>query len=245
MTDFSFQLYSARKFPPVEAILPRLKALGYAQVEGYAGMTDDPAGFGQRLKASGLTMPTAHFSVEVLRDREATLRTAKAFGVQTIICPWIKGGDEAVWEANGELLAGFAATYESAGFDFGYHNHNFEFVPTSSGRLPMDILLEAAPTMNWEVDVAWMIKGNQAPFDWFDRYGKRVTAIHVKDIALDGESANEDGWADVGYGTIDWPSLFAEIRKDTSAKYFVMEHDNPSDADRFARRSIETAKKWK
>lgn len=245
MTDFSFQLYSARNFPPVEAILPRLKALGYAQVEGYDGMSSDPDGFAQKLKASGLTMPTAHFGVEALRDAPATIGAATVLGVKTIICPWIKGGDESAWEAAGELLAGFAATYQAAGFDFAFHNHNFEFQPTASGKLPMDILLETAPTMNWEVDVAWMIQGKQAPFDWFDRYGKRITAIHVKDIALAGESLNEDGWADVGYGTIDWPSLFAEIRKDTAAKYFVMEHDSPSDPDRFASRSIETAKRWK
>ena len=31
MTDFSFQLYSARNFPPLEPILEKLAALGYAQ----------------------------------------------------------------------------------------------------------------------------------------------------------------------------------------------------------------------
>ena len=36
--DYSFQLYCARNFPPVSAILPRLKALGYAQVEGFGGL---------------------------------------------------------------------------------------------------------------------------------------------------------------------------------------------------------------
>ena len=63
--------------------------------------------------------------------------------------------------------------------------------------------------------------------------------------AMPGEATAEDGWADVGYGTLDWPTLFAEIRRQTAAKYFVMEHDNPSDPERFAGRSIATAKAWK
>ena len=32
--------------------------------------------------------------------------------------------------------------------------------------------------------------------------------------------------------------------KSTSAKYFIMEHDNPNDATRFAKRSLEAAIKY-
>jgi sugar phosphate isomerase/epimerase len=47
----------------------------------------------------------------------------------------------------------------------------------------------------------------------------------------------------VGQGTVDWPALMAALR-DTSAKYFVVEHDNPSDAARFAERSLAAAKNF-
>ena len=76
-------------------------------------------------------------------------------------------------------------------------------------------------------------------------YGPRISAIHVKDLAVPGQNLNEDGWADVGYGTLDWQELYTEIKAQTAAKYFVMEHDNPTDIDRFASRSIATVKKWK
>ena len=74
------------------------------------------------------------------------------------------------------------------------------------------------------------------------RYADRVAAIHVKDIAPAGECADEDGWADVGQGVIDWKTIMAFIKAETKAELFVMEHDNPNDIARFARRSIEFCK---
>ena len=49
-----------------------------------------------------------------------------------------------------------------------------------------------------------MIRGGADPLEWMRPYGNRITAVHVKDIAPAGESADEDGWADVGHGTVDW-----------------------------------------
>jgi sugar phosphate isomerase/epimerase len=249
MTEFSFQLYSARHFPPVEGIFGRLAALGYTQVEGYSDLYKDPAGLAEKLKANGLAMPTAHFSLDDLKDVAATTRIAGALGVRTVICPAVPWGRRSPSEEQftelATLLGSLATSYRNAGFGFAWHNHEFEFVPTASGNLPMNIILELAPGVEWEVDVAWMVKAKQAPFDWLQKYGPRITAIHVKDIALPGENANEDGWADVGYGTLDWQQLYSTIKASTATKYYVMEHDNPSDVDRFASRSIATAKKWK
>ena len=62
----------------------------------------------------------------------------------------------------------------------------------------------------------------------------------MKDRAPEGENVDEDGWADVGYGVMDWTAIAAL----TAAKVprFVLEHDNPSDVERFARRSLATVK---
>ena len=71
----------------------------------------------------------------------------------------------------------------------------------------------------------------------------RITAAHVKDIAPAGENAAEDGWADPGHGTVDWPALYAAL-KAAGVEHFVMEHDNPADPARFAKRAIASAKSW-
>jgi TRAP-type C4-dicarboxylate transport system substrate-binding protein len=51
------------------------------------------------------------------------------------------------------------------------------------------------------------------------------------------------GAADVGYGVMDWKTLTAALRT-IGVDLFVMEHDNPSDFERFASRSIETFQRF-
>ena len=73
------------------------------------------------------------------------------------------------------------------------------------------------------------------------KYNDRLIAVHVKDIAITGDCLDEDGWEDVGYGTMDWEDTIQSVRE-TNCQFLVMEHDNPNDDVRFARRSIASAK---
>lgn len=249
MTVLSFQLYSARNVPSLEDFLATLGALGYTQVEGYGGLYADAAGLAANLEKNGLSMPTGHFGPAQVADVSATLKTAETLGMKKIFCPHIgpegRSEDESKWLELAETLAKAAEIYTNEGYGFGWHNHDFEFVPTTSGRTPMEILLETAPTIEWECDVAWVVRGKADPVAWFDKYGDRITAVHVKDIAPAGQAADEDGWADVGHGVLDWDTLITKVQSKTRAQYFVAEHDKPSDEVRFATRSIATAKKWK
>jgi sugar phosphate isomerase/epimerase len=136
-------------------------------------------------------------------------------------------------------------TYKKAGLGFGWHNHHFEFWPTETGKLPMNIILDTARDIEWEADVAWIVRGENDPQKWFDAYGQRITAVHVKDIAPAGVAEDEDGWADPGQGTMGWDKLIGTIRTKTRAQYFVAEHDNPSDVNRFATRAMDAWKSWK
>jgi sugar phosphate isomerase/epimerase len=65
----------------------------------------------------------------------------------------------------------------------------------------------------------------------------------VKDIAPAGENKDEDGWADLGHGTVPWPKLIKALAG-TKAKHYVLEHDNPSDIDRLITRSIASFKTY-
>jgi len=90
--NFSFQLYSARSLAPLSAIFPQLKALGYAQVEGFGGLYAQADELAAALKSSGLNMPTAHFDLDQLKDISTTLKTARTLGIKTLICPAIPAG---------------------------------------------------------------------------------------------------------------------------------------------------------
>ena len=245
--DFSFQLYSARNYPPLDNVLRRLAELGYAQVEGYGGLYAEVDSLAESLRRFGLSMPTGHFGLDLLKDTSKAMKIAETLGIRTLFCPAIPQDQRrqpaAGWVQLGETLASLHETYRQAGFGFGWHNHHFEFWPTETGRLPIEIILGSGP-LEWQMDVAWVVRGDNDPLEWMERFGDRITAVHVKDIDPAGESNGEDGWADVGHGTMGWDSLIDTIRSRTAAKVFVMEHDNPADVDRFARRSLEIAKRW-
>ena len=237
--DIGFQLYSARNYPLAD-VLKKVAALGYKQVEGYGSLYTDPQALKAQLDANGLSMPTAHVSLGDLEDTAKGLELAKTLGIKVIVCPWLAPDQRPTsaegWKAFGEKLQEIAKPYQDAGLTFGYHNHDFEFAKYD-GRYAMDILLEAAAAVNIEADVAWIVRGNADPAPWLEKNGDRIVAIHVKDIAPTGENADEDGWADAGQGVVPWKTLWPIARK-TKARYFIAEHDNPNDIDRFASRSI-------
>lgn len=248
MTEFSYQLYSSREFPPLDATLSMLKELGYVAVEGYRGVFEDPAATRAALDAAGLPMRSAHFGLDSLEDdRDGTLATAKTLGLQSIYCPFImpdQRPDTAEgWTAFGERLQALAEPYRAAGYDFGWHNHDFEFRPLADGSVPIMLMLDAAPDVSWEADIAWIVRGGADPFAWIAAYHNRISAVHIKDIAPEGENADEDGWTDVGHGTMPWSELMTTL-KDSPVRHFIMEHDEPNDHERFARRSIEAARRF-
>ncbi len=246
--DISFQLYSARNFPPVENVLRELAQLGYTQAEPFGGLYNDLDVLARGLRETGLSMPTGHFGLELLKDVGKAAHIAETLGLETLFCPAIpqaeRSQEEEGWNRLADTLAQLGRAYEDRGLGFGWHNHAFEFAALPSGALPMDIILSRAPDIAWEMDVAWVVRGGHDPVPWMDRFGQRIVAVHVKDIAPNGQAADEDGWADVGQGTMGWAALIDAIRSKTKASVFVMEHDNPKDAIRFARRSIAAAQAW-
>jgi sugar phosphate isomerase/epimerase len=245
--DYSFQLYSARNEPSLDDTLKTLKSLGYAQVEGWGGQFENPAALAASLRNAGLTMPTAHMGYTQLEDTAAALKIAETVGIETVYCPAPPTADyregKGDWKKLAAGLGRIADAFKAAGKGFGYHNHHWEFGKVD-GRMPMELILDASPNMQWELDLAWAVKAGEDPIPLMKRFGSRITAVHVKDIAPAGQALDEDGWADVGQGTLNWKQLIADAKASTKAKFFVMEHDKPSDAVRFARRSIEAVKSY-
>lgn len=246
--DYSFQLYSARNETSLDDVLRTLKSLGYAQVEGWGGQFADPAALAASVKNSGLTMPTAHMGYTQLIDTATSVKVAEQVGLKTVFCPAPPSADyregKGDWNGLAAGLAKAAASFKAAGIGVGYHNHHWEFVKLNSGKTPIELILDASPDIQWEMDLAWVVKAGEDPVAWMKKLGSRISAIHVKDIAPAGQNADEDGWADVGQGTLDWKQLLADAKANTKAKYYVMEHDKPSDAIRFAKRSIAAVKQW-
>ncbi|MFB9947328.1 sugar phosphate isomerase/epimerase family protein [Rhizobium puerariae] len=253
MTKLGFQLYCARNFPPLSDTLKLVARAGYTEVEGYGGIyatLDEAALKALRvdLDANGLTMPTSHFGMDLLeKEPEQALLIARTLGIEAIYCPYLmpdqRPADAGGWFGFGQRLQQAGKRYQDAGLTFGWHNHDFEFKTLADGSTPQEQILAGGPDLSWEADIAWIIRGNADPFAWIERYGNRITAVHVKDIAPAGENTDEDGWADVGHGTVPWKDLMTALRK-TPARHYVLEHDNPKDVERLLTRSIASFKTY-
>jgi sugar phosphate isomerase/epimerase len=237
----SYQLYSARRFPPVQPVLEAVAAIGYDAVEPYGALyEEDPAAFRHVLDRLGLRCPTAHMPLQGLEhDREKYFRIARTLGVETIVVPYLlpeeRPAEPEGWRAIARQLAEHAAAAAEAGFGLAWHNHDFEYRALADGSRPIDILL-AAPNVLWEADVGWIARAGMSPLTELTRHADRLIAVHAKDLAPAG-ATSEDGWADVGAGVIDWRSLWPLIDR-SQARALVVEHDNPADWRRSAERSF-------
>lgn len=249
MTEFSYQLYSSRNFPPLGSTLKMLGELGYKQVEGYDLLFENQSLINElqgELAKNELTMKTGHFGYDMVRNDPArVLEIAKVFGIEAVFVPAIaeREKDAAGWAAFGRELAEAGKPFVDAGLTFGWHNHAFEFCDLGGQDRPLDLILQGGDDLALELDVAWVQVGGQDPLAWIEKYADRIVATHIKDIAPEGTCRDEDGWADVGQGVMDWPAIMGALNQ-TPARYFVIEHDNPSDDQRFARRSIAGAKSY-
>ena len=239
----SFQLYSARKFPPLANTLAMLAKIGYREVEGFGGVYDDPKGLRAMMDKLGLTMPTGHFSVDMLeKERAKVLSIASTLGMRHIYAPYLMPDQRpktaAGWSKFGKRLAVAGEWARLEGYGFGWHNHDFEFVKLAGGVTPHELIFDAAPMLDWEIDVAWIARAKANPVTWIKKYAGRITTVHIKDIAPKGECLDEDGWADAGKGTVNWTACFAALKK-TRVLHYALEHDNPNNLERFAKRSFD------
>lgn len=239
----SFQLYSSRNFPTVADQVAALAKFGYKNVEPYGPIYGELDAFKASLDANGVSAPSGHFDLSMLENEmPRTIEVVRTLGTQLVVAPYLaaedRPADKAGWGAFGQRLVPLAQALKTVGIDFAWHNHDFEFVAFADGTLPIDAILAASPLIGLELDVAWAVKGGVDAAAFIKRYADRIVAIHMKDMARDGADPEEQGWTDVGRGTMPWADLWPAIAK-TRATIAVMEHDNPTSFTRFAQNSAE------
>jgi sugar phosphate isomerase/epimerase len=132
---------------------------------------------------------------------------------------------------------------KAVGIQFGYHNHNFEFLNTN-GVVPFyDIFLKEmdADLITMELDLFWATKAGQDPIEMFNKYPGRFQLLHFKDSLTNSGPFYEvikDDICSVGAGVIDFKKIWAAKEK-AGAKYFIVEDDNQGNGKPFE--GIETS----
>ncbi len=241
--QLSLQLYSLRHAGDLPTQLDIARDSGFRVVETIGAHFADASRTRALLDERGLAALSGHVSMDALRDSfDETVSAARTVGLSLLAMPALpphqRDLDAEGWRAVGAELGGMAARMADAGLTLAYHNHDWEMRLAGSDDLPLGLLLDAGAEggLRWQADLAWVIRGDRDPVALIERFGDRLASVHVKDIAPPGEAEDEDGWADVGHGTVDWAALW-RLCGTTPARLMVAEHDNPSDGARFARRS--------
>ena len=238
----AYQLYSSRNFPPLEAQLPDLKAMGYDAIEPWLPAYEaSPQAFRDALDAAGLKCFGFHMPLDgLIHDPARFIDIALTLGASTLIPPWIdparRENTAAFWSGIGAALAKGAEQAAPHGLTVAWHNHDFEYHPLPDGSRPIDHIL-APEAVKFEIDCGWLTRAGVDPKAELLRYKDKIVIIQTKDTAPPGTTA-EDGWTATGDGIIDWAAL-VPLFGQTAATHLVTEHDNPADWRAFARRSID------
>lgn len=250
------QLYSIRDAMDLDVpgSLKKVSDLGYKYLE-MAGYSDGkfygyaPEEFKKMAKDLGMEVLSSHTMVEaegITIDNAKIMADAHAeLGVQYCVQPWVNEPDRNIesykkmigdWNKVGKIM-------KEAGIQFGYHNHNFEFL-NMDGIVPYyDLFLPEmdADLITMEIDLYWVTKAGQDPVEMFNKYPGRFQLFHLKDMYTETEpyfDVIKDDISPVGAGLIDFKRIMAAKEK-AGMKHFFVEDDNQGNGKPFI--GIETS----
>ncbi|HEY0791260.1 MAG TPA: sugar phosphate isomerase/epimerase [Chthoniobacterales bacterium] len=231
----SIQLYTLRSLGELGRVLDAVNQAGYGHVETVGSHLEDAEAVRAKLDAHGLKVSSSHVSLAALRERfDVVVQACHTLGFDQLFMPAVlpeqRQSDAPFWCALGCELGQLAERLRDQGITFGYHNHHWELVPKQGTKTALELIFEAAggSPLTWQVDIAWLVRGHVDPKGWMERYRHRIVSAHVKDIAPPGQNEDQDGWADVGAGVLDWRDLWQAARA-AGARWMVVEHDKPAD----------------
>jgi sugar phosphate isomerase/epimerase len=233
------QLYTLRTIindKPLE-VLQALERMGFRECEVIQGNMDKiwDTLKQTKLKPVSLHLDTAMFT----RDQAklpAALEDAKKRGFSYVVCPYIapqdRGGVDVI-KRLAETLNKAGEACARSGLTLAYHNHAFEFEPAGAGTL-LDVLMDTSDPklVTLELDIMWSRVAGVDPVSVLQKYGKRVTLMHLKNVAAEvGPQYNEkvprEAFREVGNGAVDIPKVLRAAAKAGVQHYFVEQDQTP------------------
>lgn len=247
------QLYSLRreaaKDLPVTFALVR--KLGFRELEVGDLYGRSPAEFRRMLDGNGLKAVAMGASWTQLANAvEKVAEQARALGVPYVTTSQIPRNkrltlDDATRAA--ALFNEWGERLAPAGLRFCYHTHGYEFVEGPDGTLFDTLAKHMDPRFaNFEMDVFWVVFGNQDPARMLERYSGRFPLIHVKDIrpgvtrTFNPGTVREEDSVPLGKGEVDWPLVLRAAGK-AGVRHYLLEEEHP-DAVRQMRQSLQFLK---
>lgn len=229
--SLGLQLYTARSADlTIEPLLEAVAAAGYQGVETVGTQGVEAARLRAALERTGLALASAHVPLTALRtDLPGLVATHRELGTPLLVVPWLATEDRPAdlpgWRELGRELDGYGRMLAVEGFALAYHHHDFELAPVT-GSDGLTALLEAAAPehLGLELDTGWWAAVGRDPIDGLERWGPRVTRLHLKDLVR----GDDPPWVDVGDGELDLGRVLASARSH-GVPWAIVEHDAPRD----------------
>lgn len=229
--EIGVQLYTLRDLcTSTEGLadtLAKVADIGYRNVQLSGVCAYDPVWMKDELRKNGLRVVLTHvpptkFSGElpqILDDHKI------------LDCPYIgigcmpgKPGTQEAYDRFVEAFTPIAEKMHDAGAYLMYHNHHFEFMKSTDGRIFLERLAEAFPKdcMGITLDTYWVQYGGGDPAYWLQALSGRVPCIHLKDMSC-VEGAPR--MAPIGEGNLNFDRIF-EKAESAGTKYMLVEQDS-------------------
>lgn len=224
----AIQLYTLRALDePLDELLARVGDAGFEGVE-YANRIGDADADAVRtaLDQTGLESVAAHVGIDDLEDDpDDTVEFYRSLGCDHLVVPWLDPEcfetEAAVAETADRLMAA-AETVDDHGMALSYHNHDHEFAEVN-GRPAFEHLAEATQEpLGFELDCGWTAVAGVDPTAVLDRWGDRVTLVHISDADESGSPT------EVGDGVLD-VAVCAAAAREHDVEWAIYEHDDPDD----------------
>lgn len=249
ISPIGLELYTVRHLmeTDIPGTLSKVAAVGYKEVEfaGYFNLSPkDLRGIIDRL---GLTAPSCHVKYAAVQNQwPETIEAAHTLGHKFIVCPWIDDSQRQTpggYQRAADLFNKAGEASRKAGIQFAYHNHFWEFIPSSllGGKLPYDFLLESTDPANlkMELDLCWITVARKDPLAYFMKYPGRFVLSHIKDISKlpqldmsrDSKAMIDDvamNFTAIGGGLMDWKKLLPAAQE-AGVQHFFVENDEPKE----------------
>lgn len=229
--NFGLQLWTLREDMPKDpkGVLKQVASFGYKQIEGFEG----PKGifwgmknteFKKLMDDLGMKFIASHCDIN--KDFEKKADEAAEIGMKYLIAPWL-GPQKKI-----DDFKKFAETFNQRGevckkhgLRFGYHNHDYGFVPLD-GQLPQDVLMQNTDKnlVDFEMDIYWVVTAGQDPIAWFEKYPGRFKLCHIKDRKKGASASQKDVSVDLGTGSIDFEKILKEAKK-KGMQYYIVEQE--------------------
>lgn len=210
----------------------RLRKIGYeaAQISGVGPI--DPAELRTMMLDCGVKPIGAHVALAIFRaDIGKVIADCQAWGVQYVAIPSLPADaatTPAAWRKLAREFARYGKKLAEEGIKLQYHNHAFEFQKFGmkgghGGQTGLEILFDASEPeyLQSELDLGWVMRGNQNPVAWARKLNGRLDQVHLKDWGI---HQNEPVWRAIGEGSSRWAEIISACRHSGTA-YFLVEQD--------------------